>query len=83
MYAVGSMRLRTNLRTGSGIRTLQEEKTALDIRTILRESQVDSNRSVPSSCCPRLISVSVTVLAFLETQRVVTMIPPAMRRIHV
>ena len=46
--------------------------------TILRESHMDSKRSVPSSCCPRLNSVSVTDRAFFENHKVNTIMPPAM-----
>ena len=49
------------------------------IRPRILERSTDSGRSMPSSCCPRLLSVSVTVRAFLESQMVTTMTPPAIR----
>ncbi len=47
-------------------------------RTMIRDRNIDSNRSIPSSCFPRLISVSVTDRAFRDSQRVATISAPAM-----
>ena len=46
-----------------------------------RESAVEPNRSAPSSCRAKLISVSETERAFFENQMVMTMISPPMKRI--
>ena len=51
-------------------------KLGLNLTTDLERGE-EPNRSSPSSCLPRLISVLVTVLAFLEYQRVTAMMIPA------
>ena len=54
-----------------------------DCLTIALEKEVESKRSSPASCFARFTSVSVTLLAFLDIQRVMTITIPEARSIHI